>query len=133
MSDDLQSGGLRAEPTTVDERSSDAGSPKATGSPFTLRSTNGDAGPIDASLCEPHGAQVSRDGRRPLSRHERLVTQRCRLVGGPAARAQLDILLTCLADAGFAAAEVEAEEFVVHDDDLVMDEGRAVADGSGAA
>jgi hypothetical protein len=38
-----------------------------------------------------------------------------------------------LADAGFAAAEGEEEKFVVHDDNLVMNEGRTVADGSGAA
>ncbi|MFH8517032.1 hypothetical protein ACH4CE_18395 [Streptomyces gelaticus] len=107
----------------------------ATGSPFTPRSANKDAGSIDAPLCEPHGAQVSRNARRPLSGscHERFVTQRCRPVGRAAARAQLDTLLTSLADAGFAAAEVEEEKFVVHDDNLVMDEGRTVADGSGAA
>ncbi|MFJ9681857.1 hypothetical protein ACIRP2_27950 [Streptomyces sp. NPDC101194] len=86
------------------------------------------------ALCEPHAAHVSRNARRPLSggRHERFVTQRCRPVGRPAARARLDALLASLADAGLAAAEVE-EEFVVHDDNLLMDEGWMVADGSGAA
>ncbi|MFF9506575.1 hypothetical protein ACF1BU_04085 [Streptomyces sp. NPDC014724] len=85
-------------------------------------------------LCAPHAAHVSRNARRPLSggRHERFVTQRCRPVGRPAARARLDALLASLADAGFSAVEVE-EEFVVHDDNLLMDEGWMVADGSGAA
>ncbi|WP_335936108.1 hypothetical protein [Streptomyces sp. PTD5-9] len=86
------------------------------------------------TLCRPHAAHVSRNARRPLagSRHERFVTQRCRMVGRPAARARLDALLASLADAGFAAVEVE-EEFVVHDDNLAMDTGWIVADGSGAA
>ncbi|MFE7045994.1 hypothetical protein ACFU9X_43405 [Streptomyces atratus] len=86
-------------------------------------------------MLRRHEARVSRNARRPLSgsRHERFVTQRCRLVGGAAARARLATLLTSLADAGFAAAEVEEEKFVVRDDNLVMDEGRTVADGSGVA
>ncbi|SCF91019.1 hypothetical protein [Streptomyces sp. Ncost-T10-10d] len=85
------------------------------------------------ALCEPHAAHVSRNARRRLSggHHERFVTQRCRLVGRPAARARLDALLASLANAGFAVAEVE-EEFVVHDDNLVMDAGWIVVDGSGA-
>ncbi|MFF9403416.1 hypothetical protein [Streptomyces sp. NPDC014744] len=94
-----------------------------------------DVGQVAAvrSLCELQAAHVSRNARRPLSggRHERFVTQRCRLVGRPAARARLDALLVSLADAGFVAAEVE-EEFVVHDDNLVMDAGWIVADGSDA-
>ncbi|MEU3221236.1 hypothetical protein [Streptomyces sp. NPDC006971] len=95
-----------------------------------------DVGQVAAvrALCELHAAHVSRNARRPLSggRHERFVTQRCRLVGRPAARARLDALLVSLADVGFVAAEVE-EEFVVHDDNLVMDAGWIVADGSDAA
>ncbi|MGW3826012.1 hypothetical protein ACWEAF_27850 [Streptomyces sp. NPDC005071] len=55
-------------------------------------------------------------------RHERFVTQRCRAVGRPEARARLDALLGGLACAGLEVVEVE-EEFVVHDDHPAVDAG----------
>ncbi|MFE3902044.1 hypothetical protein ACFXPY_17335 [Streptomyces sp. NPDC059153] len=95
-----------------------------------------DVGQVAAvrALCELHAARVSRNARRPPSggRHERFVTQRCRLVGRPTARARLDALLVSPAYVGFVTAEAE-EERVVHDDNLVMNAGWTVADGIGAA
>ncbi|MFD8917043.1 hypothetical protein ACFV0Y_04400 [Streptomyces sp. NPDC059569] len=70
-----------------------------------------------AAVAERHSAHVSRAARRVLSRgvQERLLTQRARGVGRPAARARLDALLDGLRVAGFQPADL-AEEFVLHDD-----------------
>ncbi|MEW2397093.1 hypothetical protein [Streptomyces sp. NPDC046862] len=86
----------------------------------------GDAARLDSlrALVVPHAAHVSRNARRALDagRHERFVTQRCRGVGRSEARDRLDALLSALADAGHTAVETE-EEFVVHDDNPVLDAG----------
>ncbi|MET7630622.1 MULTISPECIES: hypothetical protein [unclassified Streptomyces] len=75
-------------------------------------------------VAELHSAHLSRNARRAArrGRHERFVTQRCRGVGRPEARARLDDLLGALAAAGLEVAEVE-EEFVVHDDHPAVDAG----------
>lgn len=75
-----------------------------------------------------HAGHVSRNGRRVLSdsRHERFLTQRCRLVGRPEARRRLDALLDDLQRADHQVIEIE-EEFVVHDDNLGLDRGWADA------
>ncbi|MFJ9207669.1 hypothetical protein [Streptomyces sp. NPDC102264] len=75
-----------------------------------------------AAVAERHSAHVSRAARRVLSRgvQERLLTQRARGVGRPAARARLDALLDGLMVAGFQPADI-AEEFVLHDDAPVPD------------
>jgi hypothetical protein len=73
-----------------------------------------------------HAGHVSRNARRGLreGRHERFVTQRCRLVGRPEAHQRLEALLGALARAGHQVIEVE-EEFVVHDDNPGLDHGWA--------
>ncbi|MFI5753805.1 hypothetical protein [Streptomyces sp. NPDC051569] len=70
-----------------------------------------------AAVAEQHAAQVSRNARRvlPGGAQERVVTQRARGVGRPAARARLDALLDGLIAAGYRPADVE-EGFVLHDD-----------------
>ena len=75
-----------------------------------------------------HAGHVSRNARRGLDggRHERFLTQRCRLVGRPEARRRLEALLGALAGAGHQVIEVE-EEFVVHDDNPGLDHGWADA------
>ncbi|MFF5210149.1 hypothetical protein [Streptosporangium sp. NPDC000396] len=75
-------------------------------------------------LSGRHAAHVSWNARRVVDagRHERFVTQRCRGVDRPEARRRLEALLGDLAQAGYAAVEVE-EEFVVHDDNPGMDAG----------
>ncbi|MFE7329102.1 hypothetical protein ACFU8W_29805 [Streptomyces sp. NPDC057565] len=76
------------------------------------------------AVAERHSAHLSRNARRAArrGRHERFVTQRCRGVGRPEARARLDALLGALTAAGLDVAEVE-EEFVVHDDHPAADAG----------
>ncbi|MDK0523131.1 hypothetical protein [Streptomyces sp. ML-6] len=76
------------------------------------------------AAAERHGAHLSRNARRTdgPGRHERFVTQRCRAVGRPGARARLDALLRALDDAGLEVLETE-EEFVVHDDHPAVDAG----------
>ncbi|MEV0492012.1 hypothetical protein [Streptomyces atratus] len=76
------------------------------------------------AVAERHSAHLSRNARRATreGRHERFVTQRCRAVGRPEARARLKALLGALATAGLEVAEVE-EEFVVHDDHPAADAG----------
>ncbi|MCX5309804.1 hypothetical protein [Streptomyces sp. NBC_00154] len=76
------------------------------------------------AVAQRHSAHLSRNARRAArhGRHERFVTQRCRAVGRPEARARLDALLGALAAAGLEVAEVE-EEFVVHDDHPAVDAG----------
>ncbi|MET8330358.1 hypothetical protein [Streptomyces sp. NPDC005181] len=76
------------------------------------------------AVAERHSAHLSRNARRAVrhGRHERFVTQRCRAVGRPEARARLEALLGALAAAGLEVAEVE-EEFVVHDDHPAVDAG----------
>ncbi|MGW2179797.1 hypothetical protein ACWCXX_17190 [Streptomyces sp. NPDC001732] len=76
------------------------------------------------AAAERHGAHLSRNARRTdgRGRHERFVTQRCRAVGRPGARARLEALLRALAGAGLEVLEVE-EEFVVHDDHPAVDAG----------
>ncbi|MGW3741616.1 hypothetical protein ACWD62_13535 [Streptomyces sp. NPDC005146] len=76
------------------------------------------------AVAERHSAYLSRNARRAArhGRHERFVTQRCRAVGRPEARARLDALLGALASAGLEVVEVE-EEFVVHDDHPAVDAG----------
>jgi hypothetical protein len=83
-------------------------------------------------IGERHTAHVSWNARRTLDerRHERFVTQRCRGVGRPESRRNLDALLAELAGAGYAAVEVE-EEFVVHDDNPAVDAGWADGQGVG--
>jgi len=73
-----------------------------------------------------HAGHVSRNARRGAhdGRHERFLTQRCRLVGRPEARLRLEALLGALAGAGHDVMEVE-EEFVVHDDNPGLDHGWA--------
>ena len=75
-----------------------------------------------------HAGHVSRNARRDLhgGRHERFLTQRCRLVGRPEAHRRLEALLGALARAGHHVIEVE-EEFVVHDDNPGLDHGWAGA------
>ncbi|MFE7569702.1 hypothetical protein ACFU76_22495 [Streptomyces sp. NPDC057539] len=77
-----------------------------------------------AAVAERHSAHVSRAARRVPARgvQERSVTQRARGVGRPAARARLDALLDGLMVAGFQPADIE-EEFVLHDDAPIPDEG----------
>ncbi|MFD3653278.1 hypothetical protein [Streptomyces sp. NPDC058620] len=75
------------------------------------------------AVAELHGAHLSRNARRAHEgRHERFVTQRCRAVGRPGARARLDALLAGLSAAALEAVEVE-EEFVVYDDCPAVDAG----------
>ncbi|MFE7794650.1 hypothetical protein [Streptomyces sp. NPDC057460] len=76
------------------------------------------------AVAERHSAHLSRNARRAArhGRHERFVTQRCRAVGRPEARARLDALLGALAAAGLEVTEIE-EEFVVHDDHPAVDAG----------
>ena len=71
-----------------------------------------------------HAGHVSRNARRGPreGRHERFVTQRCRLIGRPEAHRRLEALLGALARAGHQVIEVE-EEFVVHDDRPGLDSG----------
>lgn len=71
-----------------------------------------------------HDAHLSRNARRTTGRgrHERFVTQRCRGVGRPGARARLDALLAALGAAGLDVLECE-EEFVVYDDRPAVDAG----------
>ena len=73
-----------------------------------------------------HAGHVSRNARRGLhgGRHERFLTQRCRLVGRAEAHGRLEALLGALARAGHHVIEVE-EEFVVHDDNPGLDHGWA--------
>jgi hypothetical protein len=75
-----------------------------------------------------HAGHVSRNARRGLhdGRHERFLTQRCRLVGRPEAHGRLEALLDALVRAGHHVMEVE-EEFVVHDDNPGLDRGWADA------
>ncbi|MBA9004244.1 hypothetical protein [Thermomonospora cellulosilytica] len=77
-----------------------------------------------ADLVVPHAAHLSRNARRVRDDGvaERFVTQRCRLVGDPAARRRLDALVAALWRRGHRIAEVE-REFVVHDSDESMDAG----------
>lgn len=79
---------------------------------------------IARSIAGRHGAHLSRNARRTTGRgrHERFVTQRCRSVGRPEARAGLDALLGALRAAGLEVLECE-EEFVVHDDHPAVDAG----------
>ena len=75
------------------------------------------------AVAGPLGAHLSRNARRAFrGRHERFVTQRCRAVGRPEARARLDALLAALSAAALDAVEVE-EEFVVYDDCPAVDAG----------
>jgi hypothetical protein len=75
-----------------------------------------------------HAGHVSRNARRGLhgGRHERFLTQRCRLAGHPDARRRLEALLDALARGRHHVVEVE-EEFVVHDDNPRLDHGWADA------
>jgi hypothetical protein len=75
-----------------------------------------------------HAGHVSRNARRGLDggRHERFLTQRCRLVGHPEAHRRLEALLDALAHGAHHVIEVE-EEFVVHDDNPGLDHGWADA------
>lgn len=88
---------------------------------------DGDAG-VEAvrALGLRHAAHVSRNARRVRAsgRHERFLTQRCRLTGHPEARRRLHALLADLEEAGHQVLETE-EEFVVHDDNLSLDRGWA--------
>ncbi|MFE3900551.1 hypothetical protein ACFXPY_09320 [Streptomyces sp. NPDC059153] len=79
---------------------------------------------VARAVAERHSAHLSRNARRAVQegRHERFVTQRCRAVGRPQARARLDALLGALGAAGLEVLEVE-EEFVVHDDHPAVDAG----------
>ncbi|MES9510087.1 hypothetical protein ABWJ92_27330 [Streptomyces sp. NPDC000609] len=76
------------------------------------------------AAAERHSAHLSRNARRTDGRgsHERFVTQRCRAIGRPGARARLDALLRALDDAGLEVLETE-EEFVVHHDHPALDAG----------
>ncbi|WNI21354.1 hypothetical protein [Streptomyces sp. ITFR-16] len=80
-----------------------------------------------------HSAHLSRNARRTVTggRHERFVTQRCRGVGRPGARTELDALLASLNSAGLDVLECE-EEFVVYDDCPAVDAGW-MEERSGAA
>jgi hypothetical protein len=73
-----------------------------------------------------HAGHLSRNARRGLhgGRHERFLTQRCRLVGRPEAHRRLEALLDALVRAEHYVIEVE-EEFVVHDDNPGLDHGWA--------
>lgn len=73
-----------------------------------------------------HAGHLSRNARRGVhgGRHERFLTQRCRLVGRPEAGRRLQALLGALERAGHRVIEVE-EEFVVHDDNPGLDRGWA--------
>lgn len=73
-----------------------------------------------------HAGHLSRNARRGQrgGRHERFLTQRCRLVGRPEARRRLAALLDSLARAEHRVIEVE-EEFMVHDDNPGLDRGWA--------
>jgi hypothetical protein len=75
-------------------------------------------------LAIRHGGHLSRNIRRTLAhgRHERFVTQRCRLVGDGAARGRLAALGAGLRDAGFEVVAVE-REFVVFDGNPLVDHG----------
>ncbi|MFG2628118.1 hypothetical protein [Streptomyces sp. NPDC048473] len=79
---------------------------------------------VARAVAERHSAHLSRNARRAVreGRHERFVTQRCRAVGRPEARARLDALLGALGAAGLEVLEAE-EEFVVHDDHPAVDAG----------
>ncbi|MDL4777755.1 MULTISPECIES: hypothetical protein [Thermomonosporaceae] len=72
----------------------------------------------------PHTAHLSRNARRVRAdgRHERFVTQRCRLVGSLTAGRRLAALTGTLRAAGHEIASVE-REYVVHDGDASLDEG----------
>lgn len=75
-----------------------------------------------------HAGHLSRNARRGVhgGRHERFLTQRCRLAGRPEAGRRLQALLGALERAGHRIIEVE-EEFVVHDDNPGLDRGWADA------
>ncbi|MFF5228511.1 hypothetical protein [Dactylosporangium sp. NPDC000521] len=76
------------------------------------------------AVAEAHQAHLSRNARRTRDdgSHERFVTQRCRDVGRPGARARLDGLLAALTTRGLEAVEVE-EEYVLVDDNPGLDAG----------
>ncbi|WP_232835356.1 hypothetical protein [Actinocorallia populi] len=76
------------------------------------------------ALVVPYAAHLSRNARRLRDDGlaERFVTQRCRLVGAPAAERRLAALTAVLEENRYRIAEVE-REFVVFDDDGSLDDG----------
>ncbi|WP_103938833.1 hypothetical protein [Thermomonospora echinospora] len=76
------------------------------------------------ALVAPHAARLSRNARRVRADGvaERFVTQRCRLVGAPAAERRLAALVAALRERHHRIAEVE-REFVVFDGDESLDDG----------
>ncbi|GAA0938879.1 hypothetical protein [Actinocorallia libanotica] len=77
-----------------------------------------------AALVVPHAAHLSHNARRIREdgAAERFVTQRCRLVGGPAAERRLAALVAALEARHHRIVEVE-REFVVFDDGESLDAG----------
>jgi hypothetical protein len=74
-----------------------------------------------AARVVPHGAHLSWNARRVRgTRHERFVTQRCRVVDAEGAGRALERLLTELQDCDVLGVE---REFVLHDSDMSVDEG----------
>jgi hypothetical protein len=75
-------------------------------------------------LAIRHGGHLSRNIRRTLAqaRHERFVTQRCRLVGDGTAQRRLDALRAGLREAGYEVVAAE-REFVVFDGNPLVDDG----------
>ncbi|WIM98247.1 nucleotidyl transferase AbiEii/AbiGii toxin family protein [Actinoplanes oblitus] len=75
-------------------------------------------------LVEPHGARLSRNARKRSAdgTETRFVNQRCSRVGRDTASRRLDRLVSSLREAGHEVVSVE-QEYVVHDDNLRLDDG----------